>query len=204
MILSKTPSIVSSFPSSLVWKLSRKEKKLFLTFDDGPTPEVTNSVLEILKKYEAKATFFCLGKNILQHPVLYNQIISEGHTTGNHTHTHLNGWKTKNAKYFEDIDMAANIIRSNLFRPPYGKLRTSQILRLKNNFKIIMWEILSGDYSNKISPEKCADNVISNAKAGSIIVFHDSVKAKKNVLFALPLVLEHFSRLGYTFDSIKK
>lgn len=203
MLLSKTPVIVSSFPSSLIWKLSRKEKKLYLTFDDGPTTEITNSILEILKKYGARATFFCLGKNILQNPELYNQILRQGHTTGNHTYSHLNGWKTKNSNYYKDIEQAATIISSNLFRPPYGKLRTSQILHLKSNFKIIMWEILSGDYSSKISPEKCADNVISNAQAGSIIVFHDSVKAGKNVLFALPRVLEYFSNLGYTFDAIR-
>lgn len=202
MILPKTPTIITAFPSSLIWKLSRKEKKLYLTFDDGPTPEITQKILEILKEYEAKATFFCLGKNVIQNPGIYNLILEQGHATGNHTHTHLNGWKTRSRKYFEDINQASGVIQSNLFRPPYGRLKTKQILRLKSDYKIIMWEILSGDYSKKISPEKCTENVISNAQSGSIIVFHDSEKAKKNVLFALPRVLEHFSGMGFAFDII--
>lgn len=203
MLFPRTPAIVTAFPSHLVWKFSRSERKLYLTFDDGPTPEVTEKILEILQGYRAKATFFCLGKNVSLYPGLYEKILLHGHKTGNHTYNHLNGWKTLNSKYFADIDRASELINSRLFRPPYGKIRSSQIFRLKKDFRIIMWEILSGDYNCRISPEKCAHNVISKALPGSVIVFHDSLKAKNNMFYALPKVLEHFGNLGFSFDTIQ-
>lgn len=203
MLFSRTPAIISAFPSHLIWKFARNEKKLYLTFDDGPTPDITVKILDILSSYHAKATFFCLGKNVELFPDLYTQIIQAGHSTGNHTQNHLNGWKTRNSRYFDDINNAAENINSKLFRPPYGKIRGSQIFHLKKDYKIIMWEILSGDYSNQIAPEKCTHNVITKALPGSIVVFHDSLKAKNNMLYSLPRVLNHFSKNGYCFEAIQ-
>ena len=196
----KTPLFVKSIFKDLVWSINTDKKVIYLTFDDGPTPVVTNWVLNLLKQYNAKATFFCLGKNVANEPELYHRIIEEGHVVGNHTYNHFNGWKTKNKAYFSNIDKAQKVIQSPFFRPPYGKITNSQIAHLKPNFKLIMWDILSGDFDLSISPEKCAENVLKNAKKGSIVVFHDSIKAENNLKVALPKTLEYFSKLGFSFD----
>lgn len=203
MFIAKIPFLVRHFPSNLVWNFSRNEKNIYLTFDDGPTPGITNQVLDFLHEYKAKASFFCLGKNVVKNPGLFKEIIAQGHTVGNHTNNHLNGWKTKNKLYYDDIAEANETLQSYLFRPPYGRLRTDQIFQLKKDYKIIMWEVLSRDYSYKITPQECFVNVITNSQPGSIIVFHDSVKASKNLLYALPKVLEYYSQLGYSFNRIE-
>lgn len=190
-------------PLGVIWNMPRNEKKIYITFDDGPTPEITEQVLSILSQYNAKATFFCLGKNVSQYPDIYNKILVMGHETGNHTQNHLNGWKTKNTEYFDDIQQAEKSISSKLFRPPYGRISASQILYLKKYYKIIMWEVLSGDYMKTLNKEKCLNNVLNNTREGSIVVFHDSVKAADKVLYALPRILDNFTERGFMFDSIR-
>lgn len=202
MFLVKTPlAIKKSFPS-LVWDIPNNTKTIYLTFDDGPTPEVTTWVLETLKKHQIKATFFVVGDNVKKHPQIYQQLIAEGHAIGNHTYNHLNGWKTKSSDYLQNIGKCAELVDTNLFRPPYGRIKNTQIRTLKQNYKIIMWDVLSGDFDASLSPEKCTENVINNTKAGSIIVFHDSIKAEKNLKYALPKAIGFLKEQGFTFGAI--
>lgn len=201
----KTPWLIKKFYSECVWEIDTKEKNIYLTFDDGPHPQATLYVLEELKKYEAKATFFCIGENIEKYPEIYRQIIDAGHRIGNHTFQHLNGWKTKDQIYLADIEKAAQIIDSNLFRPPYGRITKFQLSAVRGkklNFTPIMWSVLSGDFDVTISSEECYLNVIKNSKEGSIIVFHDSSKAFTHLQFSLPKVLEYYLLKGFTFKSI--
>jgi len=200
------------FFSKYIWRLSFKSNEVFLTFDDGPTPEITEFVLSELKKYNAKATFFCIGKNIKKQSNTFNKIVSEGHAIGNHTQNHLQGWKTNNQKYLKSVLECENIIanwpqkvnNSKLFRPPYGKIRKSQARNLlKNGYKIIMWDVLSGDFDSSISNERCLQNVLKNTRNGSIVVFHDSMKAAEKIKYALPRVLKALSDKGFSFSKIE-
>lgn len=200
--LVKTPSLLKKLYPECIWNMETKENEIYLTFDDGPHPQVTQFVLDELKKYNAKATFFCIGKNVKEHFDIYKQIISEGHRPGNHTFNHLNGWKTTDKKYLDDIKQAADIIDSPFFRPPYGRATKFQMKALQEDkfqLKTIMWDVLSGDFDEKITPENCYLNVVKYAKAGSIIVFHDSLKALPRLQYALPLVLRFFSEKGFVF-----
>jgi peptidoglycan-N-acetylglucosamine deacetylase len=200
--LVKTPSLLKKLYPECIWNMETKENEIYLTFDDGPHPQVTQFVLDELKKFNAKATFFCIGKNVKEHFDIYKQIISEGHRPGNHTFNHLNGWKTADKKYLDDIKQAADIIDSPFFRPPYGRATKFQMKALQEDkfqLKTIMWDVLSGDFDEKITPENCYLNVVKYAKAGSIIVFHDSLKALPRLLYALPLVLRFFSEKGFIF-----
>lgn len=206
----KTPKIITQVFSNLTWNLPTKEKVVYLTFDDGPTPDITQWVLEQLKKYNAKATFFCIGKNIVNHSDIFHEIINNGHAIGNHTHNHLNAWKTDVNNYMTNINQAEEeILRHHfnkpkkLFRPPYGKISlksTKQLL--KKGYKIIMWDILSADFDQKIAKEKCLKNVLENIDKGSIIVFHDSVKAFENLKYVLPKVLEKLHQEQYLFKAL--
>ena len=199
----KTPTIIQKFFSNYRWRFSSVPKEIYLTFDDGPSLEVTNFVLKELKKHQAKATFFCIGKNVKKHQNIYHKIQEEGHSVGNHTFNHLNGLLTKNTRYIENIQQASAYIVSKLFRPPYGRLKSSQARLLQQEgYKIIMWDVLSGDFDRSISPEKCLENVLKNTTNGSIIVMHDSEKAKDKIYFALPRILDHFSQKGYLFKAI--
>ena len=199
----KTPTIIQKFFSNYRWRFSSVPKEIYLTFDDGPSLEVTNFVLEELKKHQAKATFFCIGKNVKKHQNIYHKIQEEGHSVGNHTFNHLNGLLTKNTRYIENIQQASAYIVSKLFRPPYGRLKSSQARLLQQEgYKIIMWDVLSGDFDRSISPEKCLDNVLKKTTNGSIIVMHDSEKSKDKIYFALPRILDHFSQKGYLFKAI--
>lgn len=186
---------------NLIWKISTKEKYIYLTFDDSPCLETTDFILKNLEKYNAEATFFCLGKNIEIHPSLYAKIL-EKHKIGNHSYSHLNGWKTKNNIYFEDIEKAQKIINSDIFRPPYGKITPFQIKVLKKKYKIVMWEVMSRDFSIKTPSEKCLENVLKHTKSGSIIVLHDSKKAKKNMQYILPKILKYYTEKGYIFKKL--
>lgn len=197
MFFVRTPILLMKVFPELIWRFKEKEKEdnnhVYLTFDDGPTPGVTTWVLDQLRQFEAKGTFFCLGKNVEKNPDLYRKIIEEGHAVGNHTYSHLKGWQMDNTEYFNDIDLANNFIRSNLFRPPYGKFTASQIRYLSDHYQVVMWDILSQDYNQNISPEKVLTNVLDNVRGGSIVVFHDSVKAEPNLTYALPRVLDSLS-----------
>ncbi|MGV9003069.1 polysaccharide deacetylase family protein [Flavobacterium sp.] len=192
-----------------IWTIKTSEKKVFLTFDDGPTPEITHWVLEQLKEYNFKATFFCIGDNIQKHPSAFDQILSNQHSIGNHTFNHLNGWKTNTQTYIDNVSLCqaqmANhqSVGSTLFRPPYGKIKPSQARRLRNlGFKIIMWDIISYDFDNSISKEECLENVLKNIENGSIIVFHDSHKAWKNIEYALPMTLKFLKEKGFSCEKI--
>lgn len=204
LYLVKTPWLLKKLYSSCIWDIQSEEKKIYLTFDDGPHPVATAFVLDELKKHNAKATFFCIGKNVAEYPEIYKRILLEGHSVGNHTHNHLNGWKTNDSAYLSNIDEAKKYIDSDLFRPPYGRINSFQISCLKKKgFKIIMWDVLSGDFDEKISLEQCTLNVIGNAKQGSIIVFHDSEKAFSRMKVALSKTLSFFEEKGYNFGTIK-
>ncbi|MFY8182031.1 MAG: polysaccharide deacetylase family protein [Flavobacterium sp.] len=195
--------------SNYVWDIPNNENKVYLTFDDGPTPEITEWVLSNLKEYNAKATFFCIGDNVRKYPDIFQKVINEGHSIGNHTFNHLNGWKTntsdyiKNVKLYETEHCKLNTEYCKLFRPPYGKIKPSQskILR-KFGYKIIMWDIISYDFDNTISMEKCLENVLKNVKSGSIIVFHDSKKAFTNLEYVLPRTLEFLKKKGFVCEKI--
>jgi peptidoglycan/xylan/chitin deacetylase (PgdA/CDA1 family) len=200
--LKKTPWFFRKFYQGRIWNIPTDEKILYLTFDDGPHPEATSFVLEQLKKYNAKATFFCVGKNVKENFSLYERIISEGHKVGNHTYNHLNGWKTDDKIYIEDIAKAAKIIDSDLFRPPYGRITKFQIKAISGNklhLKTIMWDVLSGDFDPSVNGENCYLNVINNAKPGSIIVFHDSLKSFTTLEEALPRILKYYTEKEYRF-----
>ncbi len=205
MYLVKAAWWLKAMYPSYIWHIQEAEKIMYLTFDDGPHPTITTFVLQQLQQYNAKATFFCIGKNVVEQPIIYQQILNEGHTVGNHTQNHLNGWKINDASYLNNIELAAQHIQSNLFRPPYGRMKKSQAkqLMLANaNIKIIMWDVLSGDFDIHLSPQKCFQNVTKYATSGSIVVFHDSEKAFERLQYALPKTLEYFSKLGFTFKSI--
>ena len=203
MYLVKTPWLLRQLYSSLIWHLPNEENKIYLTFDDGPHPTITPFVLDVLKKYNAKATFFCIGKNVTSHPEIYLRIIEEGHRVGNHTYSHLNGWKAKDREYFADILEAEQVIETDLFRPPYGRISRVQAKEILPKFKIIMWDILSGDFDIKLSPQKCLEYVTKKTKPGSIIVFHDSEKAFPRLEYALPKALEFFAEKGFICSVIE-
>jgi peptidoglycan/xylan/chitin deacetylase (PgdA/CDA1 family) len=204
----KTPWWLKKIYPNRIWDIKTKEKTVYLTFDDGPHPIATPFVLDELKKHNAKATFFCIGKNVAASPEIYKRIIGEGHRTGNHTYNHFNGWKTNDEVYLNDIAEAATYINSNLFRPPYGRISSSQAKQLsdvikKEPAKIIMWDVLSGDFDESLDRTKCLKQVISKTVSGSIIVFHDSEKAFNKLEYALPVVLDFFSKSGYNFKRIE-
>jgi len=202
MYLVKTPQFIQQLFPNFTWRIPTEEKVLYLTFDDGPIPEVTNWVLDQLKAYEAKATFFCVGDNVRKYFDVFQQVTAEGHAVGNHTLNHLNGWLTENIPYFHNVRHCANLVNSVIFRPPYGRLKPKQSQFLQRHYRVVMWDVLSGDFDATISPEQCLANVTNNAGPGSIIVFHDSIKAGERLHYTLPRVLEHFSQLGYRFERL--
>jgi peptidoglycan/xylan/chitin deacetylase (PgdA/CDA1 family) len=194
MIPHKTPLLLQKLYPDLIWK---KTEKVYLTFDDGPIPEVTDFVIKTLNDFKIKATFFCIGDNVQKHPDVFQRVISEGHSVGNHTMHHVNGWQTTNDLYLKEVKDCDEVIRSNhssttkkLFRPPYGRIRRSVIGELNSEFDIIMWTALSKDYDQSISPEKCLEETLKATEPGSIVLFHDSLKARKNLEYVLPRYLE--------------
>ena len=207
----KTPELVQRMYPDFLWRFPSAQQELFLTFDDGPTPDVTEFVLDMLQQYEAQATFFCIGKNIADNPELFDRIVSEGHAIGNHTHNHLKGWRTLRKVYLENTLKAQELIEQRLgtqsnrklFRPPYGKIRKMQTRDInKQGFQIVLWDVLSADWDPNISKERCMRNIVENTTDGSIIVFHDSVKAEDKLRYVLPKVLAHFSAKGFRFRKI--
>lgn len=211
MFFYKTPSLLPILFPQLLWHRPTKERVIYLTFDDGPVPDETNWVLGELRKYRAKATFFCVGDNIRKHPEIFQDILQEGHSIGNHTFNHLNAWKTDENTYRQNIALCQEIIHQFsgpskecklLFRPPYGRISPSLIHQLKPFYEIVMWDVLSGDYRHDISPEDCLQNTLKHIRKGSIVVFHDSPKAFRNLSFTLPRLLAHFSQQGYRFEKL--
>lgn len=207
----KIPKFITRIFPNYVWDFSSKDKVIYLTFDDGPTPEITQWTLNTLKDYNAKATFFCIGNNVIKHPKIFKNILIDGHSIGNHTHDHIVGWKTETKSYIENVIRAEKVINNqleknkvNLFRPPFGKIKNSQGKALiKLGYKIIMWSVITFDWEKEVSKEQCLKNAINKTKEGNIIVFHDSIKASRNMMYSLPKFLEHFSLKGYRFEAIK-
>lgn len=197
-----SPWWLKKFYSSLTWRIPSDDKTVYLTFDDGPHPTITPFVLDLLMEHKAKATFFCIAKNVVNNMGVYSRIINEGHSIGNHTYDHLNGWKTDDRTYLENVVKAKEVIDSKLFRPPYGRISKFQIQQLKSIFNIIMWDVLSADFDINISPQQCLENVVRNVRPGSIIVFHDSEKAYSRLQYALPKTLEFLSQEGYACKPI--
>ena len=202
MYFVKTPRVIQNLFPNYTWKIPVQDQRVYLTFDDGPSPEVTPWVLNQLAAYDAKATFFAVGENVEQHPDLFQQVIDAGHTVGNHTYSHLSGCATENISFFHDARRGAQLVNSTLFRPPYGRVKPRQAQFLQRHYRIIMWDILSGDFDNSITKEQCLYNVLHNVEPGSIIVFHDNNKAKDKLAYVLPRVLEHLQNEGYQFDAL--
>lgn len=198
----KTSVLAKTVYASCTWNKSRREKKIYLTFDDGPHPEITGEVLDLLKVYNAKATFFCVGENVKKHPETYQRILNEGHSVGNHTYNHLNGFKTSKKEYLSNAQEAAQLIDSKLFRPPYGKIKASQLHSLKKDYQIIMWSLIAGDWDKSLTKEQCFYSIKNNLKAGDIIVLHDSEKAHKKMIFTLEKTLEYATQNGYAFGKL--
>ena len=230
MYLVKSPLLLKWYYPALTWNKSRSEKIVYLTFDDGPIPNVTDFVLNTLKSFDVKATFFCIGDNIQKHPEIFERLKHDGHAIGNHTFNHLKGWKTDDSTYLENFEKCQELTQTNLFRPPYGRIKKSQIKKLVKSYhfsvadyqlpvissrlpinksnienhqlEIIMWDVLSGDFDINLSPEKCYQNVIKNTGNGSIIVFHDSLKAFDRLAYALPKTIQYLSDKGYRFGTL--
>jgi peptidoglycan/xylan/chitin deacetylase (PgdA/CDA1 family) len=202
MYLVKTPGLVSQLLPQYLWKGDTRNKTIYLTFDDGPIPEVTPWVLEQLEKYNAKASFFCVGDNVRKYPEIYNSVIEQGHIVGNHTFNHLNGWENNDEQYLKNIERTSHFVKSDLFRPPYGKISRSQTRSVKDKYTIVMWDILTGDFDQGLSKEDCLEKALRKTEAGSIVVFHDSIKSWSKMSYVLPRMLKHFSDLGYRFDSL--
>lgn len=211
----KTPLVVKKMFPNYVWDITTDEQIIYLTFDDGPTLEITEWTLKTLEEFNAKATFFCIGNNIEKHPEIFQQILKKGHSIGNHTHNHIKGWKTSTEDYVANVLKAQEVMSSefriqnsefkvNLFRPPYGQLKNKQGKALRKlGYNIIMWDVIAFDWEAEISSEKCLNNVLTKTENGSIVVFHDSVKASKHLQYALPKVLAYFSEKGFVFKAIE-
>ena len=190
------------FYPSMLWEMPKGEKKIYITFDDGPHPTITPQVLEILKKFNAKATFFCIGNNVKEYKATFDMIVDEGHSVGGHTYNHEKGWNTKTKIYIDSVNETQQLIKTQLFRPPHGRIKSSQIRKLKNNYKLVAWTVIAYDWDKLLSSDDCFNIVIKNAGDGSIVVFHDSEKAVKNMIPALTKTLEYYSNKGFSFEKL--
>lgn len=208
MYLHHTPIFVQKILPSYTWRRKNAQKVVYLTFDDGPIPEVTTWVLQLLALYNAKATFFCVGENIQKHPEVYKQVLAEGHSVGNHTYNHLKGMNVSDEEYIENTKLCAEAMSKEpfvgkLFRPPYGKIKFSQTRKLKTlGYEIILWDVLTGDFDAKLTKEKCLSASLNATKSGSIVVFHDSLKTYEKLQFVLPQYLKVLSEQGYQFRAL--
>ncbi len=202
--LVRTPWWLKWLYPGCLWEMPATENKVYLSFDDGPHEAATSFVLDTLKQYDAKASFFCIGKNVVRAPELYQRILEEGHSVGNHTYDHLNGWQTSNELYYQNVAKAADVISSSIFRPPYGRIRYTQIRYLKKmlNLRPVMWTVLSGDFDPACSAADCLRNVLNNMGPGSIVVFHDSAKAYDKIVYTLPRVLEEIKRREWVTEKL--
>lgn len=200
----KTPKLLKWIYGDLTWEVDTVQKEIFLTFDDGPIPVVTPFVLDTLKQFEAKATFFCVGENIAKHPEVFNQVIDAGHTIGNHTHNHLKGWQTSLSVYLQNVEKCEEqigLFSKKLFRPPYGRITRLQIEAIKKQYQIVMWDVLSADYEKGVSELSCLKNTLHHSKQGSIVLFHDHQKTFEKIKFVLPRYLDEMSRRGFVFKA---
>ena len=212
MFIHKTNFLMRALYPNFIWKIPTEKKEIFLTFDDGPIPEITEFVLEQLDRYKAKATFFCIGGNIEKYPEIFQKVINQQHTIGNHTYNHVRGWDVKKEYYLDNFKKCETAILSqipnpksqipNLFRPPFGRIKRSQAKEIIKTHKIIMWDVLTGDYDPNLSKERVLSKVLKHTEQGSIVLFHDSIKASNNMMYALPRFLEHFSEQGFSFKSL--
>ena len=200
MLIEQLPLFFRRIYGKVLWRKDFDKKVIYLTFDDGPIPEVTPWVLDVLDQYEVKATFFCVGENVWRHPDLYQEILRRGHRTGNHTHNHLRGFLTKTDQYLENIEKAAKYIDSDLFRPPHGDLWRKQYLALNKKYQIVQWDLITRDYNKKLRGDQVLNIVKQHARNGSIIVFHDSLKAEQNMKYALPRSLAYLKSEGFSFE----
>jgi len=200
----QTPAFFHRLFPELLWNVPVTEKIIYLTFDDGPHPDITPKVLNILSQFEAQACFFCVGDNVKKHPETFHAIREAGHLTGNHTFHHINGWRTPDEIYFRDVADCQKLVQARYFRPPYGKIRPSQMKYLKKHYQLVMWSVVTFDYASDISKEECLETAISKTNRGSIVVFHDSRKAEKNMLYTLPRFLEYFQQKGYRFETFSE
>jgi len=203
MYIVKSPLWLRLLLPKLMWHGSRKEKHIYLTFDDGPVPDVTPEVLNILKKYNIKATFFCVGENITKHPEIFEQLKAAGHQIGNHTYNHLKGWKTPLSDYLENVAKCQQLTQTKLFRPPHGQCTPVQFRKLRKMYKIIMWDVITYDFDNQLAPEKCYQHAIEHAANGSIVVFHDNIKATPRLYYALPKAIEYWLKQGFSFKTLQ-
>jgi peptidoglycan-N-acetylglucosamine deacetylase len=198
-----TPSIIRKLYPGLVWRVETGKKEIFLTFDDGPSPQLTHWILSNLAKYNAKASFFCVGENLVRYPKIVQDMKIAGHLVANHTYNHLNGWKTDDDTYINNIEKCEALTNNKIFRPPYGKIKKSQRLKLLSmNYRIIMWDLLTYDFDPELNKEKSMEKIRGITRPGSIIVFHDNIKSEENLRFLLPKTLEYFANLGYSFSSL--
>lgn len=204
MWIPKTPKFIQNAFDEAIWSIPTKEKELYLTFDDGPNPLSTSFALRKLKKFDAKATFFCVGENVERNIDIFQQVIHAGHTVGNHSYSHKNGWYSDNDSYYNDIDRASKLIDSPYFRPPYGKLKYSQYKFLKSKFKIVMWDVLAEDYKASMTAKDCVEKIKKQALPGSVIVLHDNDKFYEKLRVVLPEILEHFSAQGFVFKPFSR
>lgn len=204
MYFVKVPKIVQTFYGSLVWDISETNKSIYLTFDDGPDPTVTPDVLDLLNRYQAKATFFCSGQKAGSHPGILTDLRTDGHCIGNHSFDHLNGWKTPLDTYVKNVEKAAELLESKLFRPPYGKITRKQIAFLHPEYRIVMWNLMPGDFDPKVSRETVAHRAIRYTKKGTIIVFHDDARFRDKMLYALSEYLRYFTEKGFRFVSLER
>jgi peptidoglycan/xylan/chitin deacetylase (PgdA/CDA1 family) len=207
MYLVKTPWLLKKLYPQLTWHVNSASRCVYLTFDDGPIPIVTPFVLNILKQYNAKATFFCIGDNVRKYPEIFEHVKNEGHAIGNHTYNHLKGWNTDDQTYLNNFLQADKLLNTNLFRPPYGRMKRSQVRLLKEvkpGLDIIMWSVLSGDFDIGLKPEECLNNILKNTGNGDIVLFHDSLKARERMEYALPRAMEYWSKKGFEFKSLSR
>lgn len=202
MYLIQSPFFLKWFYPQVTWNRPRTAQALYLTFDDGPIPEITPWILDTLAAYHVKATFFCVGENIVKHPEIYKRILDEGHQVGNHTYNHVKGWDHSDEEYLSNVYRCQELTKTALFRPPYARAKKSQMKALKKDFEIIYWDVLSGDFDLKLSPQKCLNNILKYTRNGSIIVLHDNIKAIPRVQYVLPQLLDLYTQKGYTFKTL--
>tara|TARA_B100000900_G_scaffold408081_1_gene421774 strand:- start:9540 stop:10154 length:615 start_codon:yes stop_codon:yes gene_type:complete len=200
--LIKSPKILQLLFADFLWKIDTDEKVIYLTFDDGPHPIITPWIIDLMNQYNAKGTFFLIGDSVRRNPDLYQLYKNNGHKVGNHTYRHVKGWQSRKKKYLKEIAQCAKFVKSSLFRPPYGQINLQGIREIKKQYKVVMWDVLSWDFDTETTSEICLSNVINYSKEGSIVLFHENEKSMKNIMYALPKVLDHFTKLGYKFKAI--